>query len=883
MPIKRYVLVDPRVSYQNAEELLVGERHADELLDDEIVKKLASGCDDLCKAEKEKSLVVLNNAINASNQYYETEIKAVEKKVNYYNKSSYALKQLANSLDKLSDEMKSPERVRTHLTSLVNNADHLDKNTKDKMLESIKNTDSFESVKTITDTTRKELADKKKDSIREKDDIKKTWGHTKEFFGSVGKGLKSMSKTERLTKTITCLSGIASAIGKFQAKNEDGSPNALKIVGGVLDITNSIATFLPPPASIITGTISGIFSIFGGGAPSTVDVIKDEFRKMKKFTVEQFAKQRKFISDQFSKQNIFISGQFSKQTMFIENEFLKQTAFIDERFRQMERQNDQSTQNILNELNKKASEIGDKVKDLNEITHNQTKIIVHEVQTLIHGINQRSDERQTLTLLQFQQTQRNSYEQTKALLTQLNTIQDTVLNETDLVLKEMSAQNELMLIQFDKNQELLVEQKQKIDEGFQQLNHSIKAGIIELKDFMNERDMLDLADDAAAMLVAINEKFHYIEVFDQGDMTGELAGEIKADVGVLQDTTAIEKIRKAFERMCIDKQFLKCDQNMLEKNICTKIAYSYFSIEKYRDIVITDMINLLQPVTDLSKIAEAYLAVQSDRRSSMKNWISAKLVDNNEIACPLFKTRAYYWEKSEYLQYVLDYFTYIDPNLTKNINDLRIEDCKLLEESVTEQCCACNDKGSKSNTICNYVGQCNCAMGYNGLKCDQCEDGFYMDDNLGICQNCNCNVPGSHGTSCDSDGKCNCKSNFKGSKCSECSTDDRYGNKCELCKCNDRGELNGTCDQNGQCHCKNGFQGKKCADCDDEFYGLNCKACECNMLGSSSQKCDKYNGKCTCTTGFKGHKCKECKNGYFGLSCTICDCDKIGSDQISCG
>ena len=42
---KRYVLVDPRVSYQIAQELLVGERHVNELLDDEIVKKLASGCD----------------------------------------------------------------------------------------------------------------------------------------------------------------------------------------------------------------------------------------------------------------------------------------------------------------------------------------------------------------------------------------------------------------------------------------------------------------------------------------------------------------------------------------------------------------------------------------------------------------------------------------------------------------------------------------------------------------------------------------------------------------------------------------------------------------------------------------------------------------------
>ena len=61
-----------------------------------------------------------------------------------------------------------------------------------------------------------------------------------------------MSKTEGLTKTTTALSGFVGAIGKFQAKNEDGSPNALKITEGVLDITNSIAQFLPPPASVVT-------------------------------------------------------------------------------------------------------------------------------------------------------------------------------------------------------------------------------------------------------------------------------------------------------------------------------------------------------------------------------------------------------------------------------------------------------------------------------------------------------------------------------------------------------------------------------------------------------------------------------------------------------
>ena len=84
-------------------------------------------------------------------------------------------------------------------------------------------------------------------------------------------------------------------LGKFQATNEDGSPNALVIMDGILDFTDAIAQFLPPPASIITGTISSIFKIFVPGPPSTEDVIKEEFEKQKKFIEEKFDEQKKFI------------------------------------------------------------------------------------------------------------------------------------------------------------------------------------------------------------------------------------------------------------------------------------------------------------------------------------------------------------------------------------------------------------------------------------------------------------------------------------------------------------------------------------------------------------------------------------------------------------
>ena len=88
--------------------------------------------------------------------------------------------------------------------------------------------------------------------------------------------MKSMSKTEKVSKSASAAGALLGAIGKFGAKNDDGSPDALKILSGVADISNAIASFLPPPASVITGTVSSLLNIFGAGGPSTEEVVKEE-------------------------------------------------------------------------------------------------------------------------------------------------------------------------------------------------------------------------------------------------------------------------------------------------------------------------------------------------------------------------------------------------------------------------------------------------------------------------------------------------------------------------------------------------------------------------------------------------------------------------------
>ena len=138
-----------------------------------------------------------------------------------------------------------------------------------------------------------------------------------------------MSKTEAFGKTTNALGSIVGAVGKFQATKPDGSVDVIQVLSGVADITNTIASFLPPPASIITGTFSSILNIFGAGGPSTEDVVKEEFAKQKQFINEKFEEQKKFIEGEFEELKKFIEDEMEDQRVLLSDvkKFLENTEY----------------------------------------------------------------------------------------------------------------------------------------------------------------------------------------------------------------------------------------------------------------------------------------------------------------------------------------------------------------------------------------------------------------------------------------------------------------------------------------------------------------------------------------------------------------------------
>ncbi|KFD56293.1 hypothetical protein M513_02748 [Trichuris suis] len=190
----------------------------------------------------------------------------------------------------------------------------------------------------------------------------------------------------------------------------------------------------------------------------------------------------------------------------------------------------------------------------------------------------------------------------------------------------------------------------------------------------------------------------------------------------------------------------------------------------------------------------------------------------------------------------------------------------------------------------------SCAIGYTGMKCEQCADGYFGNPMIpgNYCQPCQCNgnidtaaVGNCHHTS----GEClKCVGNTEGWSCEKCKAG-HYGsalaNDCRYCDCNLHGSLSANCDmQTGQCTCKEHYTGLQCDRCKDGHGDIEngCPSCECSQVGSLSLACDPVSGQCPCKPGVFGKRCDTCVSGYYefsenGCRCIEmdCNCDADGS------
>ena len=302
----------------------------------QVIEKLSADCDQNCIEEKQKTLVKIAQIEDTVNEQEESWNKVTAD----LEKSKKFLEELSKFAFNYDLATFNSDVHKKRLVEKIDNAHkqgYLNDNQYKLMKEQVENAADFDptvvpSIHAIKASTVQELNTRRRESLEKEG----TWKKIKSEMTAWKTGVKSMSKTETVGKSGAAAGHLFSAVQKFGATNSDGSPDALQILSGVSDISNAVAEFLPPPASLVTGTVSSLFSMLGLGGPSTEEVVKEEFIKMKKFTEDLIAKQTMVI-------NAKIDAEFEEQNVLIQEQTRKIISELSYKI-------DQKTEKILKEI-----------------------------------------------------------------------------------------------------------------------------------------------------------------------------------------------------------------------------------------------------------------------------------------------------------------------------------------------------------------------------------------------------------------------------------------------------------------------------------------------------------------------------------------------------
>jgi hypothetical protein len=207
---------------------------------------------------------------------------------------------------------------------------------------------------------------------------------------------------------------------------------------------------------------------------------------------------------------------------------------------------------------------------------------------------------------------------------------------------------------------------------------------------------------------------------------------------------------------------------------------------------------------------------------------------------------------------------------------------------------------------------CSCDVGYSGVRCEDCADGFQDEDGDGACApTCataalRC-LPRAHCSEASGDALCVCDVGQAGPDCAACDTgyQDKDGDGACQPTCLTAGLAcgYGSCsDASGtaQCSCEPGYAAPDCTSCadgyqDNDHPGICAPSCALAGLDCSHGSCSDAGGtaQCACEPGYAAPDCTSCDDGYqdnghHGTCAPTCDtvaysCSDLGGCDDSDG
>ena len=222
--------------------------------------KINSQCDGVCQQVKKDSEKKVDEIEERAGEIFDFEEEASSKSANAFDNMANAFDILSESEDEDMGGSDSSQQQQVNNMNqnfqnqlLRSNIDEEDKKDLQKDADEAAKSGKVKDFRAII--TAKILAKKARERAKQ-NKISRKRVVFKATVRKMKNGLKAVGTPGNIGKASFALAGGAKGVSKFMsARSPDGSVDEKKVIGGVLDVVYGLSTFLPPPATVVSGNL----------------------------------------------------------------------------------------------------------------------------------------------------------------------------------------------------------------------------------------------------------------------------------------------------------------------------------------------------------------------------------------------------------------------------------------------------------------------------------------------------------------------------------------------------------------------------------------------------------------------------------------------------